>query len=211
VRKLHVDRRLDRSVIHGNGTTTAAKKGGDNLGYSGHKHLKGDKVVAFCDRDCNIISQFIAAAGNRNKSSLLRDALPKLSENARAIGIDLRGSTLSLVGVYGCRGNRKSIFNLNMRPNVPENRRAVKHRSEAANGTSTRRSSRSAFALPSACSPGKTPISGLVSSERNNTRDCLSSRFSIPCPNAVAERARFFTSSAATDRPRHPSIRTCPF
>ena len=26
-----------------------AKKGGDNLGYSGHKHLKGDKAVAFCD------------------------------------------------------------------------------------------------------------------------------------------------------------------
>src|ERR1700692_1514681 len=50
VRKLHVDGRLDLSVIHGDGTTTAAKKGGDNLGYSGHKHLKGDKVVAFCDR-----------------------------------------------------------------------------------------------------------------------------------------------------------------
>ena len=49
VRKLHVDGRLDLTVIHGDGTTTAAKKGGDNLGYSGHKHLKGDKAVAFCD------------------------------------------------------------------------------------------------------------------------------------------------------------------
>jgi hypothetical protein len=28
---------------------TAAKKGGDNLGYSGHNHLKGDKAVAFCE------------------------------------------------------------------------------------------------------------------------------------------------------------------
>ena len=28
---------LDLSVIHGDGTTTAAKKGGDNLGFSGHK------------------------------------------------------------------------------------------------------------------------------------------------------------------------------
>ncbi len=39
---------LDISVIHGDGTTTVAKKGGDNLGFSGHKHLKGDKVIPFC-------------------------------------------------------------------------------------------------------------------------------------------------------------------
>jgi hypothetical protein len=31
---------LDISVIHGDGTTTVAKKGRDNLGFSGHKHYK---------------------------------------------------------------------------------------------------------------------------------------------------------------------------
>jgi hypothetical protein len=41
---------LDTSIIHGDGTTTAAKKGGDNLGFSGHRKVKGDKVVALCDR-----------------------------------------------------------------------------------------------------------------------------------------------------------------
>jgi transposase len=51
---LHQKELLNLSVIHGDGTTTAAKKGGDNLGYSGHKHLKGDRVVAFCDRNCNV-------------------------------------------------------------------------------------------------------------------------------------------------------------
>ena len=39
---------LDTTVIHGDGTTTAAKKGGDNIGFSGHKKMKGDKIVAFC-------------------------------------------------------------------------------------------------------------------------------------------------------------------
>ena len=53
---LHQKEYLDISVIHGDGTTTAAKKGGDNLGFSGHKHFKGDKVVAFCDRHCNVIA-----------------------------------------------------------------------------------------------------------------------------------------------------------
>ena len=47
VLKLHRDNLLDTSIIHSDGTTTAAKKGGDNIGFSGHKKVKGDKVVAF--------------------------------------------------------------------------------------------------------------------------------------------------------------------
>jgi len=39
---------LEASVLHGDGTTTAAQKGGDNIGLSGHKKMKGDKVVTFC-------------------------------------------------------------------------------------------------------------------------------------------------------------------
>jgi transposase len=121
VSRLFDDHLLDLSTIHGDGTTTAAKKGGDNLGYSGHKHLKGDKVVAFCDRRCNIIAPFVTAPGNRNESPLLREALPRLSAMARAVGAHLQGSTLSLDGVYDCRENRKAIFNRGMRPNIPEN------------------------------------------------------------------------------------------
>jgi hypothetical protein len=37
---------LDTSILHGDGSRTVAKKGGDNLGYSGHKHFTGEKVVA---------------------------------------------------------------------------------------------------------------------------------------------------------------------
>jgi len=57
-------------------TTTAAKKGGDNIGFSGHKKMKGDKIVAFCDRNCNVIAPFVAGAGNRNESPMFREALP---------------------------------------------------------------------------------------------------------------------------------------
>jgi transposase len=100
VSRLHDDQLPDLTVIHGDGTTTAAKKGGDNLGYSGHKHLKCDKVVALCDRRCNIIAPFVTAAGNRDELPLLRDALPRFSQIARAIGMDLQGTIVSLDGVY---------------------------------------------------------------------------------------------------------------
>jgi transposase len=126
VRKLHQDGLLELTVIHGDGTTTAAKKGGDSLGYSGHKHLKGDKVVAFCDRRCNVIAPFVSAPGNRNESPLLREGLPRLNHIARAIGMNLQGSTVSLDGVYDCRANRKAIFNRDMIPNIPENPRGRK-------------------------------------------------------------------------------------
>ena len=126
VSRLHEDQLLDLTVIHGDGTTTAAKKGGDNLGYSGHKHFKGDKVVALCDRHCNVIAPFVTAPGNRNESPLLRDALPRLSQIARAIGMDLQGAIVRLDGVYDCRTNRKAIFNRGMVPNIPENPRGRK-------------------------------------------------------------------------------------
>jgi transposase len=86
---------LDVSIIHGDGTTTAAKKGGDNIGFNGHKKIKGDKVVAFCDRNCNVIAPFVAAPGNHNESPLLREALPNVMRMARSAGLDLQGTIVS--------------------------------------------------------------------------------------------------------------------
>jgi hypothetical protein len=121
VKELHEAGKLDVSVIHGDGTSTAAKKGGDSLGFNGHKHFKGDKIVAFCDRNCNVIAPFVSAPGNRNESPLLREELPKVLEIARTIGFSLKGSVVSLDGVYDGKENRKTIFNRGMCPNIPEN------------------------------------------------------------------------------------------
>jgi hypothetical protein len=123
---LHQKEYLDINVIHGDGTTTVAKKGGDNLGFSGHKHLKGDKVVPFCDRNCNVIAPFVAAPGNRNESPLLQKALPQVTRIAKKVGLDLNNTIVSLDGVYDSRANRKAIFNRGMVPNIPENPRGRK-------------------------------------------------------------------------------------
>ena len=126
VSQLHQKGYLDISVIHGDGTTTAAKKGGDNLGFSGHKHIKGDKVVAFCDRHCNVIAPFIAAPGNRNESPLLQKALPQVTRIAKKVRLDLNKTIVSLDGVYDSRANRKAIFNRGMIPNINPNPRGRK-------------------------------------------------------------------------------------
>jgi transposase len=125
VSKLHQFDLLDATIIHGDGTTSAAKKGGDNIGFSGHKKVKGDKIVAFCDRHCNVIAPFVSAPGNRNESPL-REALPLVTRIANAVGLDLHGSIVSLDGVYDCRANRKAIFNRGMVPNINANPRGRK-------------------------------------------------------------------------------------
>jgi transposase len=126
VATLHQANLLDATVIHGDGTTTSAKKGGDNIGFSGHKKVKGDKIVAFCDRNCNVIAPFVSAPGNRNESPLLREALPLVTRIAHAVGINLHGTIVSLDGVYDCRTNRKAIFNRGMIPNINANPRGRK-------------------------------------------------------------------------------------
>lgn len=115
--------KLNLSVIHGDGTTTAAKKGGDNLGFSGHKHVKGDKIVGFCDRNCNVIAPFVAAPGNCHESSLLLKALKNLTDIGRTIGLNLVKSILNLDTAYDSRPNRKAVFNRGMVPNINENQR----------------------------------------------------------------------------------------
>jgi transposase len=127
VLQLQQNNLLDITVIHGDGTTTAAKKGCHKIGFSGHKRVKGDKVVAFCDRHCNVIAPFVSAPGSRNESPLLREALPEVTRIARMVGIDLEGTIVSLDGEYDCRLNRKAIFNRGMMtPNINPNSRGRK-------------------------------------------------------------------------------------
>ena len=167
----HADR-LDVSVIHGDGTTTAAKKGGDNLGFSGHKKVKGDKVVAFCDRQCNVIAPFITAPGNQNESPLLRKALPAVVRIADTIKLDLRGTVVSLDGVYDCRRNRKAISIAvwcQTSTAIPE---VGNPRNAAASHSSMLRSSRNGLTPSSACSAGKIS-SAVCCSGSNASVDCI--------------------------------------
>lgn len=99
------------------------KKRGDNIGRSGHKHLTGDKIVALCDRNCNVVAPFVTAPGNANETKLFPDAFNKLKDIAKAVGMDIIGSVISLDGAYDSKKNRKMIFNAGMVPNINENKR----------------------------------------------------------------------------------------
>jgi transposase len=115
--------RLDLNVLHGDGTNTVAKKGGDGIGYSGYKHQKGDKVIAIIDNHGYVLSPLPVAPVNEADMVLLPGALRVLKRVAKLLEWDLKGSYLNLDGGFDSKHNRKVIFNAGMIPNIKENPR----------------------------------------------------------------------------------------
>jgi len=115
--------KLDVSVLHGDGTNTVAKKGGDGIGYCGYKHQRGEKVMAIVDNNGYIIAPYTIAPVNRNDCVLLPASLENLSNIARKTGFSIKNSFLNLDGIFDSKKNRKAIFNRGMIPNIPENPR----------------------------------------------------------------------------------------
>jgi transposase len=114
---------LDLRILHGDGTNTVAKKGGDGIGYSGHKHQKGDKVIAIIDNNGYVLAPLPVAPVNEADTVLLPEGLKALKRMAKLTGLDLTGAYLNLDGGFDSQSNRKAIFNAGMIPNIKENPR----------------------------------------------------------------------------------------
>jgi transposase len=114
---------LDLSVLHGDSTNTVAKKGGDGIGYSGHKHQKGEKVIAIIDNNGYVLAPLPVAPVNEADTVLLPEGLKGLKRVAKLTGVVLAGAYLNLDGGFDAKTNRKAIFNAGMIPNIKENPR----------------------------------------------------------------------------------------
>ncbi len=123
VRHLSDHHQLDLSILHGDGTNTVAKKGGDGIGYSGHKHQKGEKVIAIIDNNGYVLAPLPVAPVNEADTVLFPEGLKALKRVAKLTGLGLKGAYLNLDGGFDSTSNRKAIFNAGMIPNIKENPR----------------------------------------------------------------------------------------
>ena len=114
---------LDLSVLHGDGTNTVAKKGGDGIGYSGHKHQKGEKVIAIIENNGYVLAPLPVAPVHTADTVLFPEGLKALKRVAKLTGLDLKGAYLNLDGGFDAQSNRKAIFNAGLIPNIKENPR----------------------------------------------------------------------------------------
>jgi transposase len=120
---LAAQNQLDLRILHGDGTNTVAKKGGDGIGYSGHKHQKGEKVLAIIDNNGYVLAPLPVAPVNEADTVLLPEGLKALKRVAKLTGLGLKGAYLNLDGGFDSTSNRKAIFNAGMIPNIKENPR----------------------------------------------------------------------------------------
>ena len=109
---------LDLSVLHGDGTNTVAKKGGDSIGYASHKHPKGDKIIAIVDNNGYILAPLPIAPVNEVDTVLLPEGLKALKWIGKQTGLSFKGAYLNLDGGFDSASNRKAIFNAGMIPNI---------------------------------------------------------------------------------------------
>jgi hypothetical protein len=123
VKHLAEQHHLDLNVLHGDGSNTVAKKGGDGIGYSGHKHQKGEKVIAIVENNGFVLAPLPVAPVNEADTVLLPDGLNALKRVARMADLGIDGAYLNLDGGFDSRRNRKAIFNAGLIPNVKENPR----------------------------------------------------------------------------------------
>jgi hypothetical protein len=122
---------LDLSILHGDGTNTVAQTGGDGLGDAGHKHQKGEKVIAIMDTNGDVLAPLPVAPVNEADTVLLPEGLQALKRVARLTGVGLTGASLNFDGGCDSRHHRKAIFNAGLLPNVQENPR---HRNTTQRG-----------------------------------------------------------------------------
>src|SRR5262247_4443235 len=86
---------LDLRVLHGDGTNTVAKKGGDGSGYSGYKHHKGEKVIAIIDNNGDVLAPLPVAPAHEADPVLLPEGLKGLNRVAKLTGSALEGAYLN--------------------------------------------------------------------------------------------------------------------
>jgi hypothetical protein len=123
--------RRRRPAIHGftcidtasHGWSACAHHECVRVGYSGHKHQKGEKVLAIVENNGFVLAPLPVAPVNEADTVLPPDGLNALKRVARLTDLKIDGSYLNLDGGFDSRHNRKAIFNAGLVPNIKENPR----------------------------------------------------------------------------------------
>jgi len=124
ISKLQSLGKLSLETIQVDGTNTVAKNGGDKTGYSGHKHQKGNKIIAATDKNGYVLAGANIETVNQSDMKLLIQSLNELKSNLKPFKDEIKGrSTINLDSGFDSKENRKLITQAGFKPNIKENKR----------------------------------------------------------------------------------------
>ncbi|MXV82434.1 transposase [Candidatus Poribacteria bacterium] len=102
------------------------QKRGDGIGYSGHKHQKGEKELTITDNHGFIIAPITTQPVNKHDTTILPEAFSDMSAFSKRIGMDLSGSALTLDSGFDSKANHHLITAHGLIPVIYPNRRNAK-------------------------------------------------------------------------------------
>jgi transposase len=118
---------LNLSMLNGDGTNVVSKLRAQEVGYSGHKHQRGDKLIPIVDNAGNILAPLTVAPVNQSDMIQLPHALKDLDKTCEQCNLIIpEGTPLNLDPGFDSRKNRQLIWKRKLKPNIKANPRGRK-------------------------------------------------------------------------------------
>ena len=118
-----IQKELDLSELHLDGSHTLSKKGGESVAYQGRKKAKTCNILPVTDKNGNILASTFILAGNHNDAFNLKGHLQTAFKDIKGSGLDIEGALFNADMAFDTRDARKTCFNHGVVPNIPENTR----------------------------------------------------------------------------------------
>jgi hypothetical protein len=108
------------------GLQHGGKKGGQGIGYAGHKHQQGDKELTSVENHGLVLGPISINPGNQQDTISLPATLTTLVDFTRRLGIDRCGSSFTLDAGFDSQDHRDAIKAHTIKPVIYPNRRHTK-------------------------------------------------------------------------------------
>ena len=86
-----------------------SKKGGPGIGYSGHKHQKGEKELTIVENHGFVVGPLSVKPVHQQDTVILPETLTALVDFTHQIGSDLKGAALTLDAGFDSQVNKEII------------------------------------------------------------------------------------------------------
>jgi transposase len=124
---VRIRQELDMRQLNLDGSHTIAKKGGESVAYQGRKRAKTSNILPVTEGHGFVVGCTGIVAGNRHDAFDLKPHLQHLFKSVKRLGLSFAGAYFNADAAFDTADARKTCFNHNVIPNIPENTRNRKH------------------------------------------------------------------------------------